>query len=607
MADDLDAELLALAGDSEEEHSPPPQKDESLEPSASPHSPDRDQSPETMGRKGTAKPARRGKKPRRDEEDGEVSEADSQDSLQSAPMSESDSEAGDASDDEDRPIFPYDKLYYSAKEKQEIMAMPEIQREELLSERAQQVDRHNQDLALRRLLASREREEARAAAKQAKRKAGSAGLDDTQRKSSRQKTTLGGRKVGETSGAIEAYKRQREQKGKRDELRRRDTTQARRRSRSQGSDISDEDAEVESDLDLDDRRSPSIPKDDPPPTFATFSALVNFAEVCFYPGFDDAITGCYARVNIGPNMETGQNEYRLCLIQGFSKGKPYAMEAKNGRPFVTDQYAKLAHGKAVREFPFIACSDSPITEAEYSRYRKTMAVEDCKMATQNKLASKVADINRLINHQFTAEELSHKLRKQGALDAKSDILRRADLERDLKFARANGNTEEAERLQQELDSTMNLNLSWGTSLLKPQPASDKKLSEAERVHQINLRNQKLNYENVRRAQLEERKVARKAAAAVARGEATADPFMRVRTIAKTHHDVSDKPKDAKAADDILTETPKDSPKTGTDSPSQAATSSGVTPKKPKSGFMISYRNTDDENIAALDMDIDIDI
>lgn len=235
-------------------------------------------------------------------------------------MSESDSEAGDV-DDEDRPIFPYDKLYYSAKEKQDIMAMPEIQREELLSERAQQVDRHNQDLALRRLLASREREEQRAAAK-AKRKAGSAGLDETQRKSSRQKTTLGGRKVGETSGAIEAYKRQREQKGKRDELRRGAPTQPRRRSRSAGSMLSDEDAEGESDVELDDRvRSPSIPKDDPAAELRDIQRArvgrSNFAQVCFYPGFDSAITGCYARVSIGPNMETGQNEYRMCLIQGM--------------------------------------------------------------------------------------------------------------------------------------------------------------------------------------------------------------------------------------------------------------------------------------------------
>lgn len=47
---------------------------------------------------------------------------------------------------------------------------------------------------------------------------------------------------------------------------------------------------------------------------------------------------------------------------GFTTGKPYAMEAPNGRPFVTDQYAKMAHGNAIRDFPFIACSDSPFTE-----------------------------------------------------------------------------------------------------------------------------------------------------------------------------------------------------------------------------------------------------
>ena len=71
MADDLDAELLALAGDAsdEEASSPPRQKDAS--PSASPpHSPE---GSSTMGRKGTAKPVRRGRKSRKDdEEDGEV-------------------------------------------------------------------------------------------------------------------------------------------------------------------------------------------------------------------------------------------------------------------------------------------------------------------------------------------------------------------------------------------------------------------------------------------------------------------------------------------------------------------------------------------------------
>lgn len=38
------------------------------------------------------------------------------------------------------------------------------------------------------------------------------------------------------------------------------------------------------------------------------------------------------------------------------------MEKSNGQTFVTDQYAVAAHGKAEREWPFIACSDGAFTE-----------------------------------------------------------------------------------------------------------------------------------------------------------------------------------------------------------------------------------------------------
>ncbi|GCB17526.1 RNA polymerase-associated protein RTF1 [Aspergillus awamori] len=606
MADDLDAELLALAGDSSDEEASPPAKErvQSRSRSSSPQSPDAS----AMGRKGTARTVKRGRKSRRndDEEDCELSAAES---LDSASMSESDSGSdseGSAPEAEDEgPIFPYEKLYYSAKDKEEIMAMPEIQREQLLSERAQQVDRHNQDLALRRLLASREREEARKAKKN-KRKASVANLDEGNRKSSRQKMTLGGRKVGETSDAIEAYKRQREQKGKRDELRRREPVKD-HKARSRDDRISDEDAEGESEVEWDDReRSPSPPKDDPPAELRdiqrTRVGRSNFAQVCFYPGFDDAISGCYARVNIGPNRETGQNEYRLCLIKKFSEGKPYAMEGQNGRSFVTNQYAVLAHGKAEREFPFVACSDSPFTEAEFNRYRQTMAVEDCKMATKSMVASKVTDINRLLNHKFTNEELNEKLRKQGSLDSKSKFFKRVEVEKQLKLAREAGDDAEMERLEAELASMATPKLAVSSH---SKPRVDKP-SEHERLAELNIRNQKLNYENVRRAQIEERKASRKAAAAVARGEAAHNPFMRVRTQARTHYDVN-------GNGTPTAENNASQENTASETPSKASTPASGTPagsqKKTSKGGVASirHRNMDDENIAALDLELDIEI
>ncbi|KAL5343375.1 hypothetical protein BJX70DRAFT_353979 [Aspergillus crustosus] len=602
MADDLDAELLALAGDdSDEETSSPPQRklpSASPAPSASPRSPE---PTSTMGRKGTAKPVRRPRKSRRDnyeEEDGEVSAADS---LNSASMSESeagsDTEGPDAEVEDAGPIYPYEKLYHSTQDKKDIMAMPEIQREQILSERAQEVDRHNQDLALRRLLASREKEEARRAKKN-KRKASAANLEEGNRKSSRQKTTLGGRKVGEASEAIEAYKRQREQKGKRDEQRRRDTTTKDPKSRSR---VSDNDADGDSEVEWDDReRSPSPPKDDPPAELRDIERArvgrTNFAQVCFYPGFEEAITGCYTRLNVGPNRDTGINEYRLSLITGFDQGKPYTLEGANGRIFTTTQYAVLAHGKATKPFPFVACSESPFTEAEFNRYRQVMAVEDCKMATRSQLAKKVVDINRLLNHQFTKEELNEKLRKQGNMDSKMTIYKRVEAEKKLKLAQEVGDTEEVERLQAELTS-QNPKLA---NIAKPRAD---KLSEHERLAQLNLRNQKLNYENVRRAQLEERKASRLAAAAAARGEAPMNPFLRVKTRAKTHHDVNG----SKTEDNPSRSGTPASGTSKANTPSQNGTPSNSQNKFKGGATKIRHRNMDDENIAALDLDIDIEI
>lgn len=117
-------------------------------------------------------------------------------------------------------------------------------------------------------------------------------------------------------------------------------------------------------------------------------------------------------------------------------------------------------------------------------------------------------------------------------------------------------------------------LAFGTSLSKPR--SDKP-TEQERLADLNVRNQKLNYENVRRAQLEERKASRKAAAAVARGEAPARGG---------------------------------TPMTSTDSPGKSNTPRSTTPLNPPKKTApgsIRYRNNDDENIAALDLDIDIEI
>lgn len=238
-------------------------------------------------------------------------------------MSESESDTSPAMG-EGGTDFPVEGKFKSEKDRSEIMALSEIQRESILAERAQQREREVQNEHLRRLVASKKKEAEAADSK--KRKADTTDLEERQRKSSRQKTALGGRKAGETSGAIEAYKRQREEKVLRDEQRKRDGQERRdRKARGSLEEIySDPDADGESEVDwsevrqhVDDTRR----RDEQPADQRDFERVRigrdNFAKVCFYPGFENAIKDCYVRVNIGQNHSTREPIYRMAKITGM--------------------------------------------------------------------------------------------------------------------------------------------------------------------------------------------------------------------------------------------------------------------------------------------------
>lgn len=433
-------------------------------------------------------------------------------------MSESATEGGTPALADDKPMFPYEKLYYGTKDKSEIDALPEIKREEILADRASQLERHQQDLALRRLLASREKEESRAAEKK-KRKAGTADLEESQRKSSRQRTTLGGRRAGERNDAIEAYKKQRAEKGLRDEQRRRDVA-ARKERHGKGSpenDFSDVDAEAESDIEWGNRkfqkRSPSLPKDDPIAELADIQRAKigrdNFAQVCYNPGFEEAITDCYARICIGPSVKNpGMNEYRLARIVGFTKARPYAITAPNGRLMPVETYVIAAHGTAEKAWTFLECSMSRFTEDEWRRYRITLANEGITLPTKGFINKKLDQINALISHRFTDAQISDKIRTQKELSARinREEERQPIQERRL-AALAKGDHEAAQMYEEELRDIVPVKLALGTTLVRQESVYVNK--EQERLAELNRRNQRINSENVRKAQVAEMRAKKK--------------------------------------------------------------------------------------------------
>jgi RNA polymerase-associated protein RTF1 len=211
----------------------------------------------------------------------------------------------------------------SEKEKNYIMSMREVERESILAERNQEIERQRQNRLLRQLVSRNEHEKKQAK----KRSAKDADLDEAQRKTSRQRTKIGGSKVGEVSAGIESLKRARAEKSDRQ----RRLAEDRERNRDKQVSIIDDgpDGDDESDVDWghDSRRrvsrSRTPEKKDVPLAELRDMERVRlsrsrFAQICFYPGFDKAIAGCFVRISVGPDPATGGNIYRMALIKSMA-------------------------------------------------------------------------------------------------------------------------------------------------------------------------------------------------------------------------------------------------------------------------------------------------
>ena len=235
---------------------------------------------------------------------------------------------------------------------------------------------------------------------------------------------------------------------------------------------------------------------------------------------------------------------------------------------------------------------------------------DAGKALPNKafLQSKLGDVNGVINHQFTDEELSEKLRRSGALQSRAAPLARVDITNRRKKAVEREDEAEIAQCDAELAALNGPKLRYGTFLVDPKAAvaAPSAPSQQERLHELNLMNRKKNREDVRKAQLAERKAQRLAREAVQRGEALEDTFARVKTYAKTHHDVNDTlaPHRRRELSRSVTPVPAAPPK------KEVAQPEAFSPPKPAkaSGMpVLGNRNMDDEIIASMDMSIDIEI
>lgn len=577
----IEDELLALAGGNES-------SDEEEEVMSDRESRDESASP-PPAKKGSARdgsrraPAKRGRKRSDDESDEEEGEASSQpgspNSIGSAAMEESDSEnenVGRAAGDDDDEKYPVDGMFTSQAEKSRIMALREVERESILAERTTEIERQRQNRMLRQLVSKQENEEKKAM-KIRKRTASSADLEDDDRKSARQRTET------KTSSGIDTLRRARAEKNDRararEENRRSDKRSPHRGRR--GSSV------ASSRVSYDDKgRSPSpkVSRELPPPGIRDFERIrvgrSRFAQYCFNPGFEEALTGCYVRVSLGPDP-SGVDQYRMAKIKAFNTGRPYAITGPGGS-FVTDQYVLVQHGKSPKEFAFIFCSDKPFSEREFNRYVTVMSNDGLPLPKTQQLLNKIDDINRFVGRSLTNDEIGEKVERKRKLRYKFDPERRERLVRELEEAKLAGKTSQAQEIQDELDDMQSNRLAFRTSLSSQ--AATVVTSQQDRLADINRERRRQNAANVGKAQLKEKAEARRREQALERENAN-----------------------KLSAATSLNGTPKIGPKDGDLLPHIAKALESAR-KADKKGMPSIHRPIcDDDIIANIDLDLDIEI
>ncbi|KAM3425333.1 RNA polymerase-associated protein RTF1 [Cercospora zeina] len=543
--------------------------------------------------------AKRGKrKVRQPSEDEDDIASPSPGSPASVQHDNDEADAPGEDDEEAKPLYPLEGKYESERDKSYVLGLSEIAREELLATRAEEVTRRTQDQLLKRALASN------AASKQ-KRKAAAADLEDSNRRTTRPKT--------EKQVALDSYRKAREEKGaQRDRLA--STRDDRKDEKSPSSHGSDRDADGESEVEW---AAEPERKDDHPAELKDFDRTrigrSAFARICFYPGFEQAIRGCFTRVAIGQNRETGQSMYRMCQIKDFTEGKPYQLENASGKQFTTDQYAIVSQGSSEKPWPFQACSDSHITESEYGRYVDTLKKENIKPPSRRFLVKKLEDITALINLHFTEDMLNQKFAKQRAIQLKHDPahqakLKRKDIEKRRAEAEQNMDEKELARCDAELQALENGAANGGTKIApkvkaKDQASPAKPMAQHESLAILNRQNRAKNQQEVRQALIKERQKVEKA-----RKEAyekkVAEVREKVHAKAKARRSSQDKelfgedtPGTSRAGTPGTNDT--STPKRRTDIPLNGAAKGPIGALKKK--------NMDDDIIGGLDLDIDIEI
>lgn len=293
----------------------------------------------------------------------------------------------------------------------------------------------------------------------------------------------------------------------------------------------------------------------------------------------------------------------LSTLVAIITGRPYTIDGPNGRPVLTDQYVVVSQGKQEKEWPFSACSDSKFSDREFDRYKTQLQQDNMRLPTLSFLSARLDAIHELLNRKWTDEDINERLRRANAVQ--SAVSERDRLQRERKTAEANYDEAAIARIDAQLSALEN-------RLPAPKVAPPKAMTQQEKLAARNIANRKANRDEIRRAQIADRRREQQLADAVSKGEANANRFARMKTVVRTQFNADDR---APSKPEGEAEEELDALFGGEESAAELTDAAppkieAAVPPPVKAGLGVGglkKKKADDDLMAAMDLGIEIDI
>ncbi|KAF8185068.1 hypothetical protein K438DRAFT_2020285 [Mycena galopus ATCC 62051] len=443
-------------------------------------------------------------------------------------------------------LYPLEGKYIDEEDRAALLSKTEIEREEILTARLDEVERIRDRKHIDKM--------------RAQQLAGVAAVESDAKRAPRASTK--DKTKDKTLNALKAKRKAKDEK-KRTHA---NSPKARRSSSPMDMDMSDSDSEDSEDgqiskLDLEDERLfgkkpvSAADKDKQKENGVEDETLTStgllkialtrdaLARHSASPWFTQIVTGGWVRYCIGqdPPERGGGMVYRVCQVIGMAPApKPYKLvEGKTVREFFL-----LKHGKAEKAWPMDRTSNSPWTQEEFKRMIDTCATEKVLLPTPKEVNERYGEMQDLIAKVVTDDDISAMLarKRQAASTANGaggtatptlSVVERSRLNAQRTLAQRRQDYDEVREIDAQLAAlSASSNAESGTKTPEEEEPAD-------RLARVNERNRKANAEAVRKAEqvaMErkrmERKMLQQGKGGGGKGEVERvfDPSARLRTV-----------------------------------------------------------------------------